>query len=288
MRRTLAPLHNFRSMAEMIEIEPGLSVRRLGDEDRARLWRLYGAERPQAPREVTISQLEAWEFAIELRWRAETQPLDDNEAIRRIEDLVRALRLHHSGHFGTTMIWSGPDPEDPWGGDHCGDALTMPVLTAPLAFHGRMPGDLGPGCPPRLRALLRALGDVRENRRLSLVLGRFDSAYERLGPEDRLIDLWIAFEALFLSDTRGELSYRAALRIAQLVGEDGTSRRAAFDLARESYDRRSDIVHGTFVAPGELERVAESTRLLAVDALRAWLLNPPEGGARGLDYGLLG
>lgn len=42
-RRTLAPLHNLRSMEDLLEIEPGLSVVRLGDAERAHLWRRFGS-----------------------------------------------------------------------------------------------------------------------------------------------------------------------------------------------------------------------------------------------------
>lgn len=82
--------------------------------------------------------------------------------------------------------------------------------------------------------LLEALSGVRGDRRLELVLHRFDSAYGRHAPEDRLIDLWIAFEALLLHDKGTELSYRAGLRISQLVGRGGRTSGSAFDLARLS------------------------------------------------------
>jgi hypothetical protein len=122
---------------------------------------------------------------------------------------------------------------------------------------------------------------------MRLVLDRFDSAYSRLRPEDRLIDLWIVFEALLLPDNGVELNYRAALRLARLVGSDAAERHEAFDTARLSYKRRSEVVHGAVKDLIDLSQVTESSRLLAVDALRAWLLDPPAHGVEGLDHALL-
>jgi hypothetical protein len=107
-------------------------------------------------------------------------------------------------------------------------------------------------------------------------------AYSRHSPEDRLIDLWIALEALVLPDGSGELRYRAALRLAQLVGEDAEGKTKAFELARRSYDCRSRVVHGSTV-PDDLGRVVEETRMLTQSALRKWVLDPPAEGIETLD-----
>jgi hypothetical protein len=49
---------------------------------------------------------------------------------------------------------------------------------------------------------------------------RFSQTFERVTDEDRLIDAWVAFEALFLPKQEGELAYRAQMRIARFVGAD--------------------------------------------------------------------
>jgi len=60
-----------------------------------------------------------------------------------------------------------------------------------------------------------------------------------------MIDYWIALEALFASDGRGELKFRCSLRIAAYVGVDAADRVAIYKDMRDSYDLRSDIAHGT-------------------------------------------
>jgi Apea-like HEPN len=78
---------------------------------------------------------------------------------------------------------------------------------------------------------------------------RFAYAGERRRPEDRLVDLMISAESLFLSDTgeareRGELRYRLALRAAFFVEIDTFSRKDLYRFVRSAYDARSALVHG--------------------------------------------
>lgn len=67
--------------------------------------------------------------------------------------------------------------------------------------------------------------------------------------EDRLIELRIAIESLFLddNDNSGELSYRLALRAALRLGSDRQQRLDYFDLIKKFYGRASRAVHGGLV-----------------------------------------
>jgi hypothetical protein len=281
-RRCLAPLENCRSMVEEVVIEPGLSIRRLTDADRDEIWRRYGAEHFPGAINPTIAELENWECAIDYRWQMEPpRPLNDSPALKVVRDVLRALRLHHPGVAAMTVLWHGTDPSDPWSPNR-GDGLMAPDGPGPRPAGDLLASQLGPNCGPQLRRLLTSLRAVEGDRSLQLALDRFDSAYGRQSPEDRLIDLWIAFEALLIPDGSAELSYRASLRLAQLVGADGEARETAFKLARESYGYRSKVVHGEPKVKN-LGRVVEQTRLLAREALRAWILEPPADGVADLD-----
>jgi len=84
---------------------------------------------------------------------------------------------------------------------------------------------------------------------LDNAIRRFGYSGERHRPEDRLVDLLISAESLFLSDTgetreRGELRFRLALRFAFFTELDGYNRRERFRLMRSAYDARSSVVHG--------------------------------------------
>ena len=81
--------------------------------------------------------------------------------------------------------------------------------------------------------------------RLRVPIRRLESSLLRGSLEDRLIDAWISLEALLLEGLDGELSYRAALRLASLVGGNGPDRKDIYDRTRDSYAWRSAIVHGS-------------------------------------------
>jgi hypothetical protein len=275
-RQTLAPLHNCKSMADHPEIEPGLAIRQFTDEDRNELWRAFGAEHSPGPINPTIPDLEAWETVIDYRWKLPRKPpLSDEHAVKVIRDTVRALRLHHPGVTGTTIVWHRPDPSEVFPERVLGSSLFAPLGTGPGLFMDRFASQVGPNCGGPIRVLLQALKTAEKDKGLNLAIRRFDAAYLRLDPEDRLIDLWIAFEALLLPDVSGELSYRAAMRMAQLVGRTADETRSAFKSARRSYTRRSQVVHGE-PAKDDLGKVVEETRELARKAIRSWLLDAPD------------
>lgn len=78
---------------------------------------------------------------------------------------------------------------------------------------------------------------------------RFSYASDRDRDDDRLVDLMIAAESLFLSDAgapqeRGELRYRLALRAAFFTDAPDSPRLTVFKHMKRAYDARSAIVHG--------------------------------------------
>ena len=83
---------------------------------------------------------------------------------------------------------------------------------------------------------------------LTLAIRRFSQAGARASSEDKIIDLMICAEALFLTQlgkVEGELRYRLAQRAAFFTEQDPVKRIAAYKFMRSAYDVRSQIVHGT-------------------------------------------
>ncbi len=274
---SIGPLYNFSGPFEPIELGPGVVIRPFADTEREALVATFGAG--DSGGSFSADDLDDWSHVVECRWPT-TQKHDPNclqlgaDAVR---DVVRALRLHHPGKAGTKIVWARPEP----------DGVSAAALS-PVAGSGDMYSEpatrIRPDDKEALATLLRGIQAAQEDRRVALALRRFDAAYSRDEDEDRLIDLWIAFEAIVLPDGRSELSYRAALRIAQLAG-DGPNRRDAFQQARDSYGYRSQVVHGEAVV-GALEEVVEETRELARKVLRAWIMEPPPGGIEEVDRSL--
>lgn len=57
-----------------------------------------------------LADLDRWQFAVDYRWdQPWNPPLSDEHGVEVVRDTVRALRLHHPGVTGTTIIWTRPD-----------------------------------------------------------------------------------------------------------------------------------------------------------------------------------
>lgn len=79
---------------------------------------------------------------------------------------------------------------------------------------------------------------------IRLPIRRWESSLLRQNLEDKLIDAWISLEAFLLLGKEGELSYRAAILLAEFLGTSGLDRKTIFDSTRFSYKWRSAIIHG--------------------------------------------
>jgi hypothetical protein len=96
------------------------------------------------------------------------------------------------------------------------------------------------------RLLALHLRDV-DIRGFSVALQRFRDSWERHWPasEERLLDIAIALEALFLNDVKEkELRYRLALRGARFLGTTLPERLSLFREIAQLYDFRSKVAHG--------------------------------------------
>ena len=96
-----------------------------------------------------------------------------------------------------------------------------------------------------LRALyFRVLGEDGVSAATKLAIRRLSLSGTRASVEDRLIDYWVALEALFLRDMNQELSMRASQRIAVYLRDAGPGRAEVLDAMRLSYAWRSAVIHG--------------------------------------------
>ncbi len=104
---------------------------------------------------------------------------------------------------------------------------------------------------------------VVQNKAVQVAIRRFFDLVHRTNTHDRLVDLVIAAEAIFLSDQQhqSELRYRLALRAAAFLSNWNESPRAVFKQFKKAYDMRSKIVHGGNLAKFEKEaNLAEFTK----------------------------
>ncbi len=84
--------------------------------------------------------------------------------------------------------------------------------------------------------------------KLDFSIHRFNLAFDRGLLADRIVDLVIAAESLFLGELdvpdRGELRFRFALRAAKYIEHPNYGEHDIYRLMRQAYDARSAVVHG--------------------------------------------
>jgi Apea-like HEPN len=85
---------------------------------------------------------------------------------------------------------------------------------------------------------------------MEMALSRLADAEIRTKPQDKIVDAVIGMEVLLLAalgkdDRKGELSFRFSLNYSMLFPSD--KRPSAFKLARDLYNIRSTIAHGSSI-----------------------------------------
>jgi hypothetical protein len=89
--------------------------------------------------------------------------------------------------------------------------------------------------------LWKRTGKLRKD--LHIALRRFGDAIARKKPDDKMIDLMIAAEALFLPES-DELTYKLSMRTAYMLERSKQKRREVYSLMKDAYKIRSRIIHG--------------------------------------------
>jgi hypothetical protein len=234
-----APLQNLSlDDAEELNVSDSLVIRRLSEDDLQELWRRWGADRPSEGA-LSVMDLPHWKASAVCRqqvprgagiWRA-------GEGQNAILRLVSALRLMQPQRIGTTHIFAS----------HFEPMLNHNAFMSKQHRFIPMGGEeyrLGTKQLPQLQATLKGVERLWEDPTFSLALRRLNQGYERIHEGDRLIDHWVALEALYLPTQVNELSYRLCLRIARTLGSTQQERQELFEQAQDSYGIRSKVAHG--------------------------------------------
>lgn len=153
------------------------------------------------------------------------------------ERVVKALRLAKHGAVGIAFIheesrgFLGPGSV----------GLFMPGTRAIGESYELCEEDAG--VLARILSQLGSLGGTGTER-FSRAMRRFMGAYDERSEPDKLIDYWVTLESLLLPDGKqGELRFRGALRAAWFTAKP-EERKEAFKEVLNSYDARSNVVHG--------------------------------------------
>lgn len=177
--------------------------------------------------------------------RAEQSRLNEH-----IEEVVNALRIFgaesvfHVGIIHRASKWFGSDNFFP-------NPVQVAVRFTTHGEEGWLPsfGQFWAGFQSE---------KLKGRKFLGLAMRRIGYAHERHRIEDKLIDLLIAAEALFLNDSgsetyRGELQYRLAQRAGFFLGDDPVTRKNIYQHMKDAYKLRSQVVHGGKMRPFKQE-----------------------------------
>jgi hypothetical protein len=253
----LMPLLGLIAGGESLELAPDLEISPMTDAEIAMCLRfgflpdhMAGLQRM---RQITS------EFAVRLRYdvakRVGGEPgiegVDASATQTRARDrcsaVVRALRVFKEGRVSIPGLVHFSD--DWWVAGGYNYSFANPGL---MPWFNKY--ELSPEERRRFGAFWPAFERVGLVGPLGIATRRFSDASERERPDDAVVDLVIAAESLFLSDTgeaqdRGELRYRLSLRAAFFIESPEYSKREVFRHMKLAYDARSAIAHG-----GEPER----------------------------------
>lgn len=241
--RAIAPLENFSADFDEIKVMDNLKIIKVSKDELQEIW----ARGEFSP---FVNRHKIWhiEYAIEITWDAKKVIGSGNQkpvgsmVKDDIDDVLIALRIFKAGLTGFNFIETKPiKPSILIAGiESIGGLATQPYLGEKYTLQS--------GEKRSLVQLFRLLKDAKTHtipNYLLVAIKRFEYAYARLLPEDKLLDFMIAFEAIFLKgDEQQELSYRLSLRTAYLLAETSGERKGMFDFMRRAYKARSEIVHG--------------------------------------------
>jgi hypothetical protein len=254
-----------------VRLAPHVSLVPFTEQMRDQLWRIAGwgslASQPLQSHELRdVSHVIAVEFTGTLlaRW-------DWPDAYGRASRARQALLLAGATSARQGVAWLRHDERfaSYLSRLRIGSGVVVQPLTSPFAIRS----TLDASATSHLPQLYAALEMLLEDAVLQLALRRLFTASERANLEDRLIDSWIAFEALFARDALTELSFRASLRIARYLGTSRAQREELRAGLKRAYEWRSKLVHGGDPSTARVSKIGtlEDAVVLCERTLRAVL-----------------
>jgi hypothetical protein len=249
----LYPLLNANLTCTETLILPGVKIRRvdLPEYDRWANPGWFLSERP-----VPFSVLQGIQCLVETSYQRDGQTDQIGDVSESGDEVVTAIRLL----TGKRVFVAFTEEKIPLG------YAMRPHFGLRGLLRLESPLELDDTLVSSLKELVQLLASSPNAGQLRVALRRWDTAYDRLRDEDRLIDYWIALESLFTPDSNQELLFRASLRIAAYLGNDTRQRRQIYDDIKTSYGFRSSIVHGNAVGLAKLEKKVGRTLREITDA----------------------
>jgi len=206
----IAPLHNFKSELEVIQLDKNLKIRKIHDKEQKQLWLENFSMIPKF-------EIPSIKFVLEAQYQVKKHRPDEMSDIKELFDrVISAMRLFKKGTFGynritTKIYWACP--------------ISKASMSSGKNYYEPFHGDQYELSKDEAEDLVKfwKMFEERDFKKygfVELAIRRFNLAHVRKELEDKLIDLMIAFEALYLINTDQELGFKLATRAAFILGKD--------------------------------------------------------------------
>jgi len=243
VRKSLCLLLGFDSEVQEIELGHGLRIRNVSKDEILELWRRsnwFRALIEFSPVFRFTPLKYVLELSIETPKIAKDKRIEPKFADPQFQTVLSALRLFKKGWVDYLFTW-----------ERVVSSLSA-TTTYSMKHSKALLSDGRPvGIPYRLSKA--EAEDFREYfKRISkkidyskIPLKRFNETYQRIDPEDKLVDYMISFESLYLSgEEKSEMAYKLAHRVSLLLHKEEEKRKETFLEMKKAYSLRSQIVHG--------------------------------------------
>lgn len=237
-----APLSGISGDIEKVDFGGNFKLRRILDSEKAAYLQLAAEPFPNPFGDLDI---ELVDYVLEVpNYHHKGKSLDISFCREGLEDIVTVLRLFKLGLVEFSVIKT--------------ETITWtPFATTTYAFGHRLHDtrfaasyELNKSEKKGLLRLWRrfksfknAASSSRSGRYANLAIKRFNLGVEESDYENKIIDFFVAFEALCLPE-KDELAYRLSSRLALLLGNSDEEAERIRKFITKAYAIRSRIVHG--------------------------------------------
>lgn len=240
---SISPLLNLEITMDVLDIAPGVRLRKLSNEQ---LEKWFNSDSVISSSPISNMDLINMQCAVEISNEAHQDKRQSRYFLNNLVDLLRLLT-----DLNIYVAFTEEEYQEE----------SRPLLNQSsrswmpsLRLH-RLKAIIDDTSGSRLINLWRHVQECTNTKKIELAFKRWSETSERLLDEDKLIDYWVALESLFTSDSNQEVKFRASLRIAAFLGETPENRKDIYNDMRNSYDRRSAIVHGEFRKPKKVKEL---------------------------------
>jgi len=248
-----APLQGFSGTVQEVDFGNRLKLRRISDSEKVAYLRMKEAPFGFSGGLGNLDVLGV-QYTLETVYsHRKGTPINTSSCRDSFEDVMTTLRLYKSGQVDFNIIKMEAASWDPIGGTSFSSGFSRQGRF----FRGSY--ELNESEKPdllrlwrRIKSFKKKTGSLKRSKYLNIALRRFSFGIEEEDAENKMIDFFIAFEALCLPE-RDELTYRLSNRVAILLAEEDVDAEEIRKFMAKAYDLRSNIVHGKDVRPIKID-----------------------------------